>query len=323
MSSLPNEIPGSQNKVDAWTSFVIDPRTSKVYSVANGGHSDYGGNEVDMLDLNRNDPQWFELLARTPAASYIACSEYYADGRPTSRHTYYGVTFNEFDNRIMLLGGSWSCGNGTPFLQTIDSYNINSNSYSPAGTHPRLPSPFGDTFAVSYTYDPFTGDIYAVQTGQTGRWNRSSNTFTANLNPGGDFYNGGYTETAFDTKRGRIYTVGGESGGDHHYYTLATNTWTSFTLTGPNAGNVDVTVQGAMIYDEAIDRFFIRLGGAGATVYQLHPTTFEVTIFPTTGGTSIPATANGPYKKFLYAPNLGGVVYVPTYGGNAWFLRLH
>src|SRR5262249_43275709 len=56
MSSVePNPAPpggsGPASKVIAWTGFVVDIRDSKVYSVANGGHNDYSGNEVDALDL--------------------------------------------------------------------------------------------------------------------------------------------------------------------------------------------------------------------------------------------------------------------------------
>ena len=65
----------------AWTSFVVDTRTSKVYSVANGGHSDYSGNEVDVLDIEREQPTWSQILAPTSGSNYTACSEYYADGR--------------------------------------------------------------------------------------------------------------------------------------------------------------------------------------------------------------------------------------------------
>jgi hypothetical protein len=77
-----------------------------------------------------------------------------------------------------------------------------------------------------------------------------------------------------------------------------------------------------MTYVEAIDRFLIRRAGAGGAVYQVHPSTFEVTQFATTGGASIPSTLR-PYNKFLYVPRLGGSVYVPRYSGNAWFLRVH
>jgi hypothetical protein len=56
---------------------------------------------------------------------------------------------------------------------------------------------------------------------------------------------------------------------------------------------------------------------------MIDPDTFAVTQLATTGGGSVPSTLNGPYNKFLYVPRLGGAVYVPSYSGNAWFLRLH
>jgi len=321
MSSLPNEIGGGWTKVAAWNSFVADARTSKVYSVANGGHGDYGGNEVDALELERNDPRWVEVLARTPNASYIACSEYYADGRPTARHTYYGVTLDESNDRVMLFGGIWSCGNGFPTLSTIDSYNIGNNNYSPAGTHPRLPAPINNWY-TNYTANPLTGDVYAQIGAQVGRWNRSSNTFTANLGASGSASIGSYTMSAFDTTRGRIYAQGGD-GGSHHLYTLSNNTWTAVTVTGANAGNVANLSQGAMIYVPALDAYLVRAAPSGSTIYRIDASTFQVTTLATTGGASVPSTLNGPFNKFLYVPRLGGAVYVPDYDRNAWFLRLH
>jgi hypothetical protein len=320
-SPTPPGVEGPSAKVYDWTSFVADHRTSKVYSVANGGHAGYGGNEVDALELERDDPRWIEVLPPTPNASVTSCSEYYADGRPTSRHTYYGILLNEFDDRIMLAGGSWYCGNGIPFLQTIDSYNIGANSYSPAGTHPRFSRPF-DIFAVAYTLDPFTGDIYAVQSGTTGRWNRSSNTFTADIGATGSVNSGGYASSAFDTTRRRIYVHGGDNN-SHHLYTLSTNAWTAATLSGPEAATIAGAQQAALVYVPALDAYLLRRGGAGGTVYRINASTFEVTTLPTSGGSSIPSTQNGPFNKFLYLPNLRGAVYVPTYPGNAWFLRLH
>src|SRR5262249_44438597 len=40
-SPTPDGGTGPRSKVETWTSFVVDTRTSKVYSVANGGHGDY------------------------------------------------------------------------------------------------------------------------------------------------------------------------------------------------------------------------------------------------------------------------------------------
>ena len=83
-SVAPSPVPpgntGPSSKVDAWTSFALDPRDSKVYSVAGGGHDDYGGNEVDMLALETATPAWTQTLAPTPNAM---CSSYYAGGQLT------------------------------------------------------------------------------------------------------------------------------------------------------------------------------------------------------------------------------------------------
>jgi hypothetical protein len=202
----------------------------------------------------------------------------------------------------------------------MDSYNIGSNSYSVAGTHPDLPSTFR-IFATSYTGDPFTGDIYLALSGTTGRWNRSSNTFTADIGATGSVFSGAYAYSAFDTTRSRIYLQGGDNN-SHQLYTLSANQWTTVTLTGANSANLPAD-QAGMFYVPALDAYLVRGEGAGGTVYRVNASTFEVTTYSTTGGSSIPATQNGPFNKFVYVPRLGGAVYVPSYTGNAWFLRLH
>jgi hypothetical protein len=304
-------------KVGAWTSFVVDTRTSKVYSVANGGHNDYSGNEVDELNLELDQPAWTQRLAPTPSGSLSNCQSYYADNRPASRHSYYGVTLDIVNDRIMLFGGAhWCVGGG--FHSAVSSYNIGSNTYNGPGTHPNVP---GTADVSAYSIDPSTGDVYGVVFSAMRRWNRATNTWTI-LNPSGTSPNGVETMSAMDTTRRRILFVGGTSG-DNHVYTLQGNTVMAITLTGPNAASIANAVKGSLVYVEAFDRYLVRLGAAGATVYMIDPQTFEVTTLGTTGGGTIPLTQNGPYNKFLYVPRLGGAVYVPSHTGNAWFLRLH
>jgi hypothetical protein len=318
----PNPPGNPASKVNAWTSFVVDTRTSKVYSVANGGHRDYAGNEVDVLDLERDQPVWSELLPPTPSSDIpplVDCRPYYLDGRPASRHTYYGVTLNQFDDRIMLFGGVHLCDTGQS-SDRISSYNIGANSYNPEGAHPDIIHPF--TVPVpAYTLDPSTGDVYVTRSKEIGRWTRASNTF-AKLIASGNGAWGIDAMSAFDTSRRRIFILG-TSNGDRHLYVPSSGEWSSVPLAGANASDVATAKQGAMIYVPPIDRFLVRLDGAGSMVYQIDPQAFGVTAYPTTGGSSLPATQNGPYNKFLYVPRLGGAVYVPTYSGNAWFLRLH
>jgi hypothetical protein len=303
---------------------VADYRTSIAYSVANGGHWGYGGNEVDALKLETENPQWVEVLASTSNADIIVDSPYYADGRPTATHTYYGVWLNEFEDRLMFNGEPWYGDPGTD-LYTLNSYNIGSNSYSPAGTHPNVPF---RGYGSSYTLDPATGDAYVTWNGQMSRWNRNSNTWTS-LGATGTVPGGGQ-QSAFDSTRRRILIVGSNpyGGVDNGYYTVASNSWTSNVLTGSVASAILSRQQGGMFYVPALDKYLVRFVDAGGTVYQIDASTFESTTFPTNGGSSIPTSGsatgpNGPYNKFLYLPRLGGAVYIPTYAGNAWFLRLH
>jgi hypothetical protein len=312
----PNGDTGPKSKVFTWTSFIVDTRTSRLYSVANGGHRDYSGNEVDMLDLSVAQPAWQQLLAPTPNDQIGDCNSYYADGHPASRHTYYGVTLDVANDRIMLFGGVPWCSMGG-FHFATSSYQIGANQWNPANMHPDVPRYFSSEPA--YTLDPATGDVYGAQDQNYGRWNRATNDFT-DLNPKGTGAQGTGAPSAMDTKRGRIYVVGGQKG-DSHHYTLATDTWAAATLTGTDAATVQGSGQGGMIYLPAIDAFLLRLAGAGGTVYQIDAATFAVTQFPTSGGDTIPATQNGPYNKFLYVPHLGGCVYVPDHGTSIWFLR--
>jgi len=310
---------GPSSKVDAWTSFVVDTRTSKVYSLANGGHADYAGNEVDVLELELAQPRWAELIAPTPneqISASVYCGSYYVDGRPTSRHSYYGVTLNEFDDRIMLFGGAQWCNAGG-FHNKVDSYNIGSNSWNPANTHPDVPV---DLIAHGMSVNPSTGDVYMLNQHSLRRWNRSSNTWTE-INPVGGITSadGYYAMSAFDTARGRVLFLSDQV---RRVYSLADNTFAPVTLSGPNAATVLVGAA-ALVYVPAVDRFLVRLAGAGGAIYEIHPTSFEVQPFRTSGGDAVPATLYGPYNKFLYVPRLHGAVYVPTHGGNAWFLRIH
>ena len=316
----PNGNTGPQSKVIAWTSFVVDTRTSKVYSVANGGHQDYSGNEVDVLDLERDQPAWTQVLPPTPSAQLSNCQSYYRDDAPASRHTYYGVTLDEIGDRIMLFGGGSWCNVGG-FHTAISSYNIGANTWSPPGTHGSIPSGFAGV--VAYARDPSTGDVYASYEFNFSRWNRSAsgNTFIK-LNPTGTVPAGNGAMSAMDTTRGRILILGG-SASSRHVYTLSSNSFATITLGGSSATNLSAANAGAMAYVAAIDRYLVRFGGPGGTVYQIDPSTFEATTFATTNGESIPETTNGPYNKFLYVPRLRGSVYVPSYSGNAWFLRVH
>ena len=77
---------------------------------------------------------------------------------------------------------------------------------------------------------------------------------------------------------------------------------------GGEASKLINTKGAAMIYVPAIDRFLMRLDDAGGAVYEINPTTFEVSLSSKVGSAPIPETQNGPYNKFLYVPRLQGAI---------------
>jgi hypothetical protein len=306
---------GPQSKVIAWTGFAIDTRDSSIYSVANGGHHDYAGNEVNRIRLLDGAPRWTEPRASTPSSQTTENATHYADGRPASRHTYYGALINESRNRAMVLGGSgW--GNGG-MLQSMDGFNLSNNDWDAARSYPNPPSEFTASFGSAVTHNRATGDIYAFGSYAVSRWSSASNTWTRLLSSTGTY--GQYAASAMDTKRNRILLVGGETN-DRGLYDVASNTMSSVTFSGPNAA--DLTGQGnGMVYDPGLDAYLLRKAGAGNTIYRINAQTFSVDTLPNTNGASIPNAQNGVWNRFLYVPQLKGVIYFPSYDGNGWFVR--
>lgn len=313
-SPVPNGNTGPSSKIVAWTSFAIHPTTSKVYSVANGGDLDYSGNEVNLLDLSVDSPAWSEILAPTAAADVVSVATHYNDGRPTSRHTYYGVATNVTDDRIHLIGGVVYGGQTGA---AHDSYNIGANSYTTASTHPNVSATVRNLSAFACCRDS-SDNIIAWGNNVIERWLQSTNAWTQ-LRTGAPLGYG--AASAWDSTRSRMFILGGTQA-DSDTYAPGTDTLAAQTLTGAEAANVLGTGNG-MVYVPSLDAYLLRKSGSGGAVYKIDASTFECTDFGTTGGASIPATSNGPYNKFLYAPALGVVVYCPSYTGNAWALKVH
>ena len=312
-ATTPAGATGPSSKIVAWTSFAAHPRTNEVFSAANGGHADYSGNEANRWRFDQDVPDIAEV--RAPAAS-VSDADYYADGTPSAVHSYYGMTINVTDNRVMIVGGSRYASGAVS--TKLNSYNIGAATYNAAGTHPDLPASVSGQEVKAVCRDPRNDNIYVFANYNVAKWTRSSNTWSSPVsNQTGPFTD--HAASAFDTLRNRIFLLGGQTS-PHHTYDVAGNTFTSQTMSGTDLTG---TYAQGMVYVEELDAYFVRQAGAGGTVYKINAATFAVTTFSTTGGGSIPATTNGPYNKFLALPRLRGIVYFPSYTGDAWFLRTH
>ena len=306
---------GPQSKIIAWCGLSIDSRDSTVYSAAGGGHTDYAGNEVDSIRLSDDAPAWVERRASTSSGQITASATHYADGRPTSRHTYYGAVMNEIRNRVMVMAGS-RYGDGYQ-ISSMDGFNISSNDWDSAGTFPDTPGAVPSYYGATIVEDKRTGDVYALANYGVFQWVSSSNSWATRASNTGIW--GFEAASALDTRRNRILVLGGD-GNDHGMYTLGASSAQSVSISGSAAGNVNGGGNG-MVYDPWMDAFLVKTP-SGSTVYAIDASTLTATTLSTTTASgSIPSSDNGVYRRFLFAPNLGGVVYVPDFGTNMWFLR--
>src|SRR6202030_1238686 len=107
-----------KNVVRAWSGGIADTKRNRLI-VWGGGHTDYSGNEVYSLNLNASPPTLTRLNQPGAVVSTSCASEptdpfdpsALSDGSPTSRHTYYDLTYiPTADVMYSFTGGLGYCG---------------------------------------------------------------------------------------------------------------------------------------------------------------------------------------------------------------------
>lgn len=308
----------TQQKLDAWCSLAADINNCRIYAGAGGGHTDYDGNEFDMLPLLVTTPGWQEL--RAPTIPTTANVTHYSDGRPTARHHYYGLVHDPVHNRVMLVGGA-GYGNGTP-LNNIDGFDLASNDYFAANTFGNLPGSQGVGLLADENrftgLDPRNGDIYTIGNLYLVKMNGATGVVTT-LRSGNAPIQGVQTGGAFDTTRNVFFFPAAQ-----YTYAPDTDTFTSAPMSGAGASAVAGSGQMAVCYYAPLDCFFVRLGSdSGGTIYQITAGTKVCTSYSTSGGSGISAAPGGLlFYKLHPFPALKGLVLVTGYGANASYLRL-
>lgn len=309
----------ASSKIEAWTGLALDIRNGTVYSAANGGHGDYAGNEVNKISLQDDMPKWLEVSAPSPASSVLQNVEYYADGKPTSRHSYYSHIYIEQRNRVMHFGVGARYGNGYSG-KSVDGFNSLTNMWDPAGTYPSIPNSNGGyIIGDARAEDPATGDVYIFGEYTLIRWNQSSNTYTTLLSNQATL--GYYASASFDTKRNRILLRGGANGTKAYIYDVGTSKLSAVIFSGAAAAEAQQGDSEGLTYEPTLDCYLLRKSTAGGSVIRIAADTLTATILSTNGGDTLPTPTNGVYTRFQYVPTLGGVFYYSNYRANIWFLR--
>jgi hypothetical protein len=310
---------GYKPYVNSYSGACVKDSGSEVF-LAGGGHADYAGNEVYTLRLQNDAPKW--VRRRNPTSVVYPASNvgtaYYADGRPSARHTGWNIQFINVLDRMFYIGGWALWGNGNGTTRTVDAFNPSTNDYEPAGSYPSLPD--GAIYNVAqaickdaqenvWLQNPSTGDLY--------RWNRANGTTTAigrrsvyNLD----------TAMCHDPVRNRLVRFDTTYGARFDLNNNAAESRVTFS--GPQAGKA--ANRSSVVWCAARGTFLIFRWDEN-NVYECNPETFEVTTLPV-AGTKPPIPINDGqgtlYGRWFYAPELRLCGYIRSVDDNVWVFRV-
>jgi hypothetical protein len=319
----PLGITGPASKIIAWCGATLK-RQGSVYLIgAAGGHADYGGNEVDALQLNAETPHWVQLRGPSANADIVDGSGVYLDLRGASTHTYYATQFIDARNRLIVFENPGAAGNfgappaGFPYAgkPVTTSFNLTTNDWDPPTYIPSYTAG-GDWTACLVVKHPVTEDVYYNRyAAGWWRWTQSTNTWVklSDHNQAGN-----YRGAAIDPGRSRMLVVGG-TGAPHVRALDGAPIAATFGGLGPTA--LTVTGYPAVLYDEVNDTYLTVINsGASIGVIRVNADNWTVDL-PAMTGTPPAARTNGIHNSAQYVPELGGFVIANTYAGNVYFVR--
>jgi chitodextrinase len=304
---------------NAWGSGWADTKRNRMV-LFGGGHTDYFGNEVYILDLNAN-PISMRLGKDASHGSAISnlnsCPDAYSDGNPGSRHDNDGMVYLASQDLYFIHGGNLAnCGSFTNNYWTL-------NPTTMAWTRPAVPSsapnPNLNGSSSTLDYDTVSGKVYMVETNANTfwQWTPATNVWTVlNGNVGGACDTHGYEHTSVIDPVRRFYFCVGV--GDANKISLNAP-YTVSNLSMTNCGTIASDTGAGLAYDSS--QGLIVMWSGGNTVYLYNPDTDSCTSQTYTGGPGA-QQSSGTYKRFQYFPGLGVFIVVNGSSQNAYSLRL-
>lgn len=315
----------SNRTIHAYSGMAFRDDTSEVWVAANGGHSDASDNAVRSIAIADDLPAWRLRCAPSALADRLVDVPYYADGKPTSRHTYWSTHWSSIRGRVMLHRTRFAYGSAVSF-NASNGFDPVTNTWDPARTWSD-----GQTAQCRDASD----NVWAMNGTSLYKWTSSADTWvlTANFN-GAAFPNG---PMAYDAARGQLVTVAWGDG--QGYGADALNAWIissdgrsrqAITFNSSAAYNqfvADKPAYAALEYDLDNQQLLFYVAAASATtrVYVVTPnsgTVWDMSLLALDGASVVPVDAGGSLmNKFRYVPALRGFVLFTSAVNNLYFLR--
>lgn len=292
----------------AWNGATYDPVRDALILAANGGHTDYGGNEVYAFSLA--SLSWQRLTDPSPAPLPQQGQEELPDGKPASRHTYSGVTFLGNVDKVFITGGSlWSeDGRGSKGAWTFDV---------PSRTWQRRADAPGGQVTAMAAYDPVSGLAFSLlQYGTLAAYDPVKNKWSGRANINWAGFDPARTMVLHPKRRMLLVVGGGEVFG----FDLG-SFFSGRRDLATTGGDPIVKAQGpGLAYDPVADRIVGWAGGGD--VYSLDLRTRTWTRYPPLGD-RVPGEAphQGTFGRWQYVPSKDLFIGVNSIDENVWLYR--
>lgn len=306
--------------VQAWTGGVARTKagSEELYFLGQGGHGDYGGNEIYTLNLHAAPPTFTRISNPSTllASYYTDCDRSYPDGKPASRHVYDQLAYIPTLDKFYMHGGSVYCGNGTNYRDgwLYDPSTGNWTEVIPA-TGGSCINPRTGGYSTGpdgrVTYNPNDGQVYIGQNTWFYKVDLATSCYTIVSQTSIDAWK---LKAIMDTARNRIVNIGG----DLAYTMSVTGTYADVRGSIGAACVPVVSSDGpGGFYDSANDVYVLYPQTGGNTLYKLNPTDWSCTTVTTTGApTGNPVT--GLWGRFSYFPTLGKIAVLADFG-QQWY----
>jgi hypothetical protein len=336
----PSNPAGSTQIISAWNGGAIDTLRRDLI-IWGGGHADYSGNEVYAFNFDPADTLGYLEWRRKSLSSTADTddNESYADGSPTSRHTYSSLEYDPVADRLVCgLGGSlYDSGAFSNSCWSFDLTNETPSAAAPSAwtQHDDGAATGGGTGNLAYD------KIAALFYNQHAQGNGGLQTFDPTQAPGSqwDVINTGdagvvnrqRSVIAYTTPR-RICFAGANN--TLTVRRLDTFAWegaeTGFGVTGDTAVFSGGDTVG-MTWDDGLQKLLAWDGtAAGGTdnrdVYYVNLASKVVTRVAGTGDIPTNPAANGTFGRFRNLGECGEAYYglnilVNATNGHVYFYR--
>lgn len=338
----PNDVTGPSAKITAWNGVSYSRERGAYIIAAQGGHGDYSGNEVQIIRLGEDSPQWEMVKAPTPE-TLIKSGIVFDDGRRAATHSYLGTQYIPQLDRTFLMQCYGvdntsnypvstlypkNTGDGLGW-RYIMAFNHGTGDWDPPDRWAMWPdTSYASWYGCFAVTDITTGECWAAPTsGQLRKFDFTTNSWSSVLvNTGTIAYRAG----AMDHTRKKVLLVGADSNGiGPAVLNLSTNDYDSVTFGGLGAAALTFAgtfATAGVVYDDLNDCYWVFPSGSGnasgdaSGILKVDASTWAVSA-PSISGTSPGTRMNGWMNSVQYDPALKGLVCCHEYDGNMFYLR--